>query len=370
MSITGFFQPKDHLDGHDICPGNPMLKGATIFSTGVNFSIASHGVSSVSLCLFPIGSTLPFLTLPLSDHYRFGDVWSVFVFGLSPDDFEYAYCMDSSNFLLDPYATGISGLENWGQRGDSDVFYRGRAQVSSFSWGDTLSPRHPISDLIIYELHLRGFTNDPSSLVAHRVTYLGVVEKIPYLKSLGINAVELLPIFEFDEVENGHMVDGVLHHEYWGYNPVNFFSPKASYASSSSQPGDELRHMIQCLHDNEIEIILDVVYNHTGEAGEDERFFSFKGIDNRTYYILNDHDQYMNYTGCGNTLNANHPMVLQLILDSLRYWVSSYHVDGFRFDLASILCRGTDGNPLDKPPLLDAIANDPLLADVKLIVEP
>lgn len=228
-----------------------------------------------------------------------------------------------------------------------------------------------ISDLIIYELHVRGFTQDSSSGVMHPGTFAGLREKIPYLKELGINAVELMPIFEFDENMNARTVNGKRLLEYWGYNSVNFFSPNTSYASKPEHncEGTELKELIRELHENGIEVILDVVFNHTAEGNELGKTFCFKGFDNKVYYMLTPEGNYYNFSGCGNTLNCNHPIVRQMILECLRYWTINYRVDGFRFDLASILGRHEDGSPLNNPPLLELLAYDPVLRNVKLIAE-
>ena len=228
-----------------------------------------------------------------------------------------------------------------------------------------------MEDLIIYEMHVRGFTKDASSGVAHPGTFHGIMEKIPYLKELGINAVELMPIFEFDEMRDHRVIDGRELLDYWGYNTVSFFAPNTSYASDReyNHVGTELKQLIKTLKENGIEVILDVVFNHTAEGNEDGPFFSFKGIDNNVYYMLTPDGNYYNFSGCGNTVNCNHPVVQQMIVECLRYWVTTYRVDGFRFDLASILGRNEDGTPMDKPPLLQTLAFDPILGDVKLIAE-
>ena len=220
-------------------------------------------------------------------------------------------------------------------------------------------------------MHVRGFSYHPSSGVKHPGTFDGIREKIPYLKELGINAVELMPIFEFDETMNSRRVGGKELLDYWGYNTVGFFAPNSNYASTKehNREGTELKELIRELHDNGIEVILDVVFNHTAEGNEKGPTFCFKGIDNKIYYMLTAEGDYYNFSGCGNTLNCNHPVVRQMILECLRYWIINYRVDGFRFDLASILGRNEDGSPMNKPPLLESLANDPLLSNVKLIAE-
>ena len=243
--------------------------------------------------------------------------------------------------------------------------------VNDFDWGNHVDPVRPIQDLIIYELHVRGFTKDASSGVSHPGTFAGIKEKIPYLKELGITAVELMPVFEFDETMGRREVNGRTLLDYWGYNPVSFFAPNTSYTADKefNREGDELKNLIRELNANGIEVILDVVFNHTAEGNEKGPFFSFKGFDNRVYYMLTPEGWYYNFSGCGNTLNCNHPVVQQMILECLRYWTIEYHVDGFRFDLASILGRNEDGSPMNQPPLLKNLAGDPVLRNVKLIAE-
>ena len=298
------------------------------------------------------------------------------VFDLDICDFEYAYrvdgpCIpekglifDKTKPLLDPYARAVTGQSIWGEQPNQDHEYRARVVVNDFDWGNHVDPVRPIQDLIIYELHVRGFTKDASSGVSHPGTFAGIKEKIPYLKELGITAVELMPVFEFDETMGRREVNGRTLLDYWGYNPVSFFAPNTSYTADKefNREGDEL-------HENGIEVILDVVFNHTAEGNEKGPFFSFKGFDNRVYYMLTPEGWYYNFSGCGNTLNCNHPVVQQMILECLRYWTIEYHVDGFRFDLASILGRNEDGSPMNQPPLLKNLAGDPVLRNVKLIAE-
>ena len=228
-----------------------------------------------------------------------------------------------------------------------------------------------MEDLIIYELHVRGYTKDASSGVKHPGTFDGLKEKIPYLKGLGVNAVELMPVFEFDEMRDARLIDENLLLDFWGYNPVSFFAPNTSYSSSKeyNREGMELKSLIKELHDQNMEVILDVVFNHTAEGNEFGPSFSFKGFDNQIYYMLTPDGHYYNFSGCGNTLNCNHPVVQNMILDCLRYWVIEYRVDGFRFDLASILGRNEDGTPLHQPPLLRSLAFDSILGNEKLIAE-
>jgi glycogen operon protein len=250
--------------------------------------------------------------------------------------------------------------------------------MNDFDWEHDRPLETPIEDLIIYEMHVRGFTRDASSGVAPgmRGTFAGITEKIPYLKALGINCIELMPIYEFDEFEHSkpNPVTGELLMNYWGYSTVGFFSPKAGYASTGknrdgTQVADELKTLVKELHSNGIEIMLDVVFNHTAEGNERGPTISFKGIDNRTYYMLTPEGYYFNFSGTGNTLNCNNPVVRSMVLDALRYWAAEYHIDGFRFDLAAILGRDQNGAPLLNPPLLEQLAYDPILAKCKLVAE-
>lgn len=375
--------PLDRINGYDVRPGFYGINGATALREGVNFTICSMEATNVDLLLYHRGKKEPFAVLPFPKHYRIGGVYSMFVFGLDIFDFEYAYRVDGpyepkkglifdrSKPLLDPYAKAVTGQSVWGEQPNQDHEYRARVVVNDFDWGDHVDPVRPIEDLIIYELHVRGFTKDPSSNVAHPGTFEGIREKIPYLKDLGITAVELMPVFEFDETMGKREVNGRTLLDYWGYNPVSFFSPNTSYTAKKefNREGDELKDLIKDLNSNGIEVILDVVFNHTAEGNENGPFFSFKGFDNRIYYMLTPEGWYYNFSGCGNTLNCNHPVVQQMILECLRYWTIEYHVDGFRFDLASILGRNEDGSPASQPPLLKNLAEDPILRNVKLIAE-
>ncbi len=263
----------------------------------------------------------------------------------------------------------MAGRRFWGDKKAGG--YHARVVRDVFDWGAMPQSTRTMSDLVIYELHVRGFTYHPSSGVRHRGTFAGLAEKIPYLKELGINAVELMPIFEFDETMNSREIDGRMLLDYWGYNTVGFFAPNTSYISADeyNHEGTELKELIKAFHDNGIEVILDVVFNHTAEGNEKGATFCFKGFDNKVYYMLTPDGNYYNFSGCGNTLNCNHPIVRLLILECLRYWTVSYRIDGFRFDLASILGRNEDGSPLNNPPLLELLASDPVLRNVKLIAE-
>lgn len=373
--------PMAEIAGFPVRPGIYDLNGATPLQNGVNFTIHTCGGTSCDLLLFHRAQEEPFAVLPFPEAYKIGDVYSMIVYGLNIDEFEYAYrvdgpycpekglLFDKNKILLDPYAKAVAGQRTWGIRWDHT--YHARVVKDRFDWGDMPQSKKELCDLIIYELHVRDFTHHPSSGVQHRGTFSGLMEKIPYLKELGINAVELMPIFEFDETMNSRTVDGKQLLECWGYNTVGFFAPNSSYAAANEHnlEGTELKTLIKALHDNGIEVILDVVFNHTAEGNEKGNTFSFKGFDNNIYYMLTPDGNYYNFSGCGNTLNCNHPVVQQLILECLRYWTINYRVDGFRFDLASILGRNEDGSPMNNPPLLRTLADDSILSNVKLIAE-
>lgn len=369
------------INGFKVRPGFFDLNGASEFSCGVNFTVhTSHG-TSCDLLLFHPDEEEPYAVIPFPESYKIGDVYSMIVYDLKAEEFEYAYrvdgpydekkglLFDKTKILLDPYAQAVAGQQVWGKKRTRT--YHAKVVRDTFDWGVQPQSSREMSDLIIYELHVRGFTQHPSSGVKHPGTFAGLKEKIPYLKELGINAVELMPIFEFDEMINAREVDGKQLVEYWGYNTVGFFSPNASYAAAEevNNEGTELKELIRELHENGIEVILDVVFNHTAEGNEQGPFFSFKGFDNNIYYLLTPEGHYYNFSGCGNSLNCNHPVVQQMILECLRHWTVHYRVDGFRFDLASILGRDEDGMPMNNPPLLRSLAYDPLLRNVKLIAE-
>lgn len=378
-----FLQPLDTINGFSVRPGFYEMNGATALPNGVNFTIHSQNAVSCELLLFHRGEEEPYAVIPFPAHYRIGRVYSMIVFGLNIYDFEYAYRMDGpydprrglvfdkTKTLLDPYARAVTGQSVWGVNPDWEKGYRARVVVNDFDWGNTKQSLKPMQDLIIYEMHVRGFTKNPSSGVQCPGTFAGIREKIPYLKELGVTAVELMPIFEFDESMGRREVDGRHLLDYWGYNTVGFFAPNTSYTANVeyNREGNELKYLIRDLNANGIEVILDVVFNHTAEGNENGPFFSFKGIDNNVYYMLTPDGYYYNFSGCGNTINCNHPVVQQMILECLRYWVINYRVDGFRFDLASILGRNEDGSPMNHPPLLRNLAEDPVLKDVKLIAE-
>ena len=377
--------PLDVVEGFKIRPGFFRMYGACVASNGVSFTINSHGATRCTLLLFKPQAPKPYARIPFPDSYRIGDTYSMLVYDIKPDEFEYAFSFDGpyepakgllfneENVLLDPYSRAVTGQRKWGEKpeGGKDFEYRARVVKSSFDWGNIKQLEQPFEDLVIYEIHVRGYTKDKSSGVSAPGTFAGLKDKIPYLKDLGINAVELMPIFEFDEVESARVVDGVQLYNYWGYNTVSFFAPNTSYAFNEehNHEGDELKSLIKALKENGIEVILDVVFNHTAEGNEMGPCFSFKGIDNNVYYMLTPDAHYYNFSGCGNVMNCNHPVVRNFIIDCLRHWAIEYRVDGFRFDLASILGRDQNGAPMANPPILESLAFDPVLGKMKLIAE-
>ena len=367
--------------------GKPLPFGASIVPGGVNFSIYSSHATSCELVIFEKHASKPCGIIEFPDEFRIGNVFTMIVFDLDYENMEYGFRMDGpfqpeighrfdkTKILMDPYAKVIGGRDAWGKAPDWDDVYQHRARVcfDDFDWGDDHPLEHPVEDMIVYEAHVRGFTQHPSSGVKHPGTFAALREKIPHLKKLGISCIELMPIHEFDEFENSRKspVDGRLLMNYWGYSNVGFFAPKAGYAATGKfgMQVDELKTLIKELHKNGIEVILDVVFNHTAEGNEKGPYVSYRGIDNKTYYMLTPEGYYYNFSGCGNTLNCNNPIVRNMILDCLRYWVADYHVDGFRFDLASILGRDQSGAPMHSPPLLESLAFDPILGKCKLIAE-
>jgi isoamylase len=374
--------------------GSPMPFGATATRSGINFSLYSKLATEVTLVLFYPGDSEPLLELPLDKaRNRTGNVWHIFLRGVDPR-VEYGYRLDCvpntrphiqrffpEKVLLDPYAKAVVGGEVW--RGDEQrltkmwpVARHRRCVVADdlFEWELDQPLNIPLSESVLYELHVRGFTAHPSSGVSRPGTYIGLTEKIPYLKELGVTAVELLPVAEFEEVEEPRFNPKTRERlvNFWGYQPISFFAPKASYASDPyfGSQVREFKEMVKRFHAAGIEVILDVVFNHSAEGDERGSTSSFRGIDNETYYLLDPRTgRYHDYSGCGNTLNCNHPVVRNMIIDCLHYWVTEMHVDGFRFDLASILGRGQSGEVLSNPPLLESIAGDPVLANTKIIAE-
>jgi len=379
--------PTHQYKGFDIRVGKPLPFGATLVPGGVNFSVYSSHARSCELVLFKKHEPQPYAWIPFPDEFRIGNVFTMVVFDLDYENIEYGFRMegpfdpreghrfDKAKILMDPYAKAIGGRDVWGTEPDWTNVYPHRARVllDDFDWEDDHPLEIPIEDLIIYEMHVRGFTRHPSSGIKHPGTFAGIREKIPYLNGLGVNGIELMPIHEFDEFENSRLspATGQRLMNYWGYSNVGFFAPKAGFAATGKfgMQADELKNLIKELHKNGMELILDVVFNHTAEGNENGPTISYRGIDNKTYYMLTPDGYYYNFTGCGNTLNCNNPIVRNMILDCLRYWATDYHVDGFRFDLASILGRDQNGAPMHSPPLLETLAFDPILGKCKLIAE-
>ena len=374
---------------HDIQTGSSSPLGATLGSGGTNFSLFSRSATAVELLLFAEGDAArPSRTLRLeSQSHRTYHYWHAFVPGVKagqvygyrvhgPQDPARGMRFDSTKVLLDPYGRAVVVPPNYArsaaiQPGDNcaSAMKSVVADPSGYDWEGDAPLKRSAARTIIYEMHVRGFTRHPNSGVkgATRGTYAGLIQKIPYLRELGITAVELLPIFHFDaqDCPPGRV-------NYWGYAPVSFFAPHPAYSSRQDPLGalDEFRDLVKALHRADLEVILDVVFNHTAEGDEQGPTLCFRGLENEAYYMLEpDRSRYANYSGTGNTLNANHPIVRRLILDSLRYWVAEMHVDGFRFDLASILTRDAAGHVLPNPPVLWDIESDPLLAGTKLIAE-
>ncbi len=371
------------IEGFRVRHGDYTLMGATPMNGGVNFTLVSNGAVSCELVLFHRRETEPFCILPIPETYRIGKVYSIFIFDLEIENLEYSYRLDGpydpsrglyfskDNLILDPYAKAVVGQHKWGQSKNLQGNYHARVVENKFNWHYNPILTRAMEDSIIYELHVRGFTMHSSSGVRNPGTFQGIIDKIPYLKELGITAVELMPVFEFDETRNARNVNNRRLWEYWGYNTVAYFAPNTSYAASAeyNTEGNELKRMIRKLNANGIEVILDVVFNHTAEGDETGAVINFKGLDNNIFYLLDDKKRYLNYSGCGNTVNCNDPQVQDYIVRCLRYWVIEYHISGFRFDLASIMTRGEDGRPLQDPPIIRRIVNDPVLSSTKLIAE-
>ena len=378
--------PTHECAGYRLRSGRTFPFGASFVPGGVNFSVYSSHAAACTLVLFRQGQPEPLVEIPFPENFRIGNVFAMTVFDLDYENLEYGYRMDGpfepanghrfdrTKVLLDPYARAVAGRDLWGAEPTWDRLglYRGRLVFEDFDWGGDRPLQTPIEDLIIYEMHVRGFTRHPSAGVKFPGTFAGVREKIPYLKELGVNCVELMPLCEFDEFENSRPgPDGNLLMNYWGYSTVGFFAPKAGYAAAGKygMQVDELKALVKELHNNRIEVFLDVVFNHTSEGNERGPCVSLRGIDNKTYYMLTPEGFYYNFSGTGNTLNCNNPVVRSLVIDCLRYWAAEYHIDGFRFDLASVLGRDPSGAPMTNPPLLESLAFDPVLAHCKLIAE-
>lgn len=389
-------------------PGTPLPLGASVAEGGVNFSVFSRNATKVFLEFYSASEdSEPYAQVEFSpSENRTGDIWHAFVPGIKPGSL-YLFRVDGPfepskghrfnvhQRLFDPYAKTITPVSvfynlppDYSAPLDKNDIEHGKNQCAkvfpkcvvidneNFDWQGDRPINRPLSESVIYEVHLKGFTAGKNAGVSCPGTYAGFIEKIPYLKDLGITAVELLPIFEFDEFENSNVNPrtGERMKNYWGYSTINFFSPKASFAADKTPGGcvNEFKTLVRELHKAGIEVILDVVFNHTAEGNEHGVALNFRGFENSVYYTLvgSHKEYYMNFSGCGNTMNCNHPIVRNFIIDSLRYWVLNYHVDGFRFDLASILSRGQEGELLKFPPLTNAIAEDPVLGKTKIIAEP
>ena len=390
----------------EVLEGSPKKLGAYPTDEGVNLAVYSKTAERVVLDLFDSpDSKQPAVSLELNPAVnKTGSVWHVFVKGLKAGSL-YLYRVDGpynppaghrfnfNKYLLDPYAKafskgsvfrsynlqrerGLAGIENGKLSDLSDFPKCVVVDDDDFDWQGDKPLNIPLDKSVIYETHLKGFTASKTSSVENPGTYKGFIQKIPYLKELGITAVEFLPIFEFDENENGNIdpKTGEKLKNFWGYSTIGFFAPKTTY-SADLTPGSsvkEFKELVRELHKAGIEVILDVVYNHTAEGNDHGYTFSFRGFENSAYYLLVPHEKqyYTNFSGCGNTVNASHPVAANLIMDSLRYWVSEMHVDGFRFDLASALCRNQQGGMQGFPYLTNAISEDPILANTKIIAEP
>jgi isoamylase len=379
---------RNHIEEQEMKNGSPYPIGASVTSTGVNFSVFSYHATGAELLLFDTEDAIqPSHIISLTPGTgRTSHYWHVHLAGIGPGQLygyrisgtyapELGHRFDPEKILLDPYARAISTKNyqrNAAVRSGDNTASSAKsvvADLSAYDWEDDRPLHHPFSSTVLYEMHVGGFTRNANSNVTEekRGTYAGLVEKIPYLKDLGITAVELMPIFQFDSQDAPAGLEN-----YWGYSPMSFFAPHAGYSSRSDPLGclDEFRDMVKALHRAGIEVILDVVYNHTAEDGANGPTFSFKGLDNRFYYLLSDDlSQYADYTGTGNTLNTNFSVVRRMIGDSLRYWASEMHVDGFRFDLAAVLTRDQHGKSADDAPILWEIDSDPVLAGRKLIAE-
>ena len=362
--------------------GKHLLNGGQPFKNGANFTLSSVDGKSCHLLIFKKNKNKPCIKIDFPENFKIGNTWNMYVKGINWSEYDYAYSIDGdfkpskglhfnkNNILLDPYAFKINGRNDWGKSNKNII--KCEIDYKPFDWEEDKPLNIDIKDIILYEMHIRGFTKHFTSKVKNSGTFDGVLEKIPYLKSLGVNAVELMPIFEFDEMQNtwhNPETDEALKN-YWGYSTIGFFAPKSGYASNKENTVNELKTLIKELHKEGIEVWLDVVFNHTAEMGNDGPIISFRGIDNRTYYMLDENGEPYNFTGCGNTINCNNPIVQEFILDSLKFWATEYHIDGFRFDLASILTRDSEGNLLKNPPIVESITHNKILSNCKLVAEP
>ena len=380
--------PATSSPGYQVSRGAPLPLGVTTHRQGVNFAIFSKHATSCTLVLFTAGADDPFVEYALNPRSnRTGQVWHAFVEGLDtgaqygyrfemqPNPNPQVYRFNPSEVLLDPYAQVLSHGGGWAEFPPGKRPYRNSVAIENhFDWGADHPLNIPLVDSVIYEVHVRSFTRHPASGVKHPGTFDALIEKIPYLAKLGVTAVELLPVCEFEESDTDRVnpFSGEPLLNLWGYQTTAFFAPNTAYSSNRAD-GEQVREfkrLVKAMHEAGIEVILDMVFNHTAEGDERGSTWSFRGIDNPTYYIVDpESGRYLNYSGCGNTVNCNNPVVRDFIRDCLHYWVMEMHVDGFRFDLAAILGRGQDGSVLKNPPLLERLAYDPVLADIKLIAE-
>jgi glycogen operon protein len=371
-----------------IARGRSLPLGTMATPDGVNFAVLSRNATAVCLVIYGLDDGRdPLAEVALHPRRnRTGNHWHILVQGLPPS-FCYGWRVDGprspvhrfdpSVVLIDPAARALSGGAVWGRSDEPNQRFTTRRTVylpRSFNWQEDAPHLTPWEDSILYELHVRGFTCHPSSGVRHPGTFAGLIEKVPYLRALGVTAVELLPIHEFDECDCDFFDPDSWQRlrNFWGYNSIAFAAPKASYAASGADHGQhlEFREMVRALHAAGIEVILDVVFNHTGEGDQRGRTYSYRGLDNSLYYMLGPDGRYLNFSGCGNTVNCNNPLVRDLIMSNLRFWVADTHIDGLRFDLASVLGRDEDGQVMVEPPVIEMIAEDGVLADTKLIAEP
>jgi glycogen operon protein len=370
--------------------GKPFPLGCSPSDQGINLAVFSNHAGIMNLILYTNDPDQSLISVSLDPQKnRTKHIWHIEIKGL-PEKFEYGYQLSNDNhssisndkistiaILMDPYARAFSGKDTWGKRISDQPgtnIYRSLYVEDPFDWEGDRPLNIPLTDTIIYELHVRGYTKHSSSEVNAPGTYSGLIEKIPYLKSLGITAIELLPINEFDEtgIQRTNPLTGEQLLNFWGYDPLGYFAPKASFAAQSLHGAyiNEFKQLVKAMHGAGIEVILDIVFNHTGEGSRDHPSFSYRGLADSTYYMIDKNSgHYYNFTGCGNTVNCNHPVVRKMILDVLRYWVTDMHVDGFRFDLASILSRADDGSVLENPPVIEEISHDPVLSKTKLIAE-
>lgn len=367
-------------------PGNPLPMGANPACNGIQFSLFSRNATSVELLFFDeVDEIEPASILNLDPvQNRTGDLWHIHVYGVEPGQL-YLYRVngphnpkeghrfDPDAWLLDPYAKALTHTRPW-KGWKKELMPKCVVINDEFDWEGDKPLNYELQDCIIYETHLAGLTRHPSSHAAYPGTFQEVTGLIPYFRKLGITSLEFLPIQEFNphEIIRRHPITGKHLTNYWGYSTVAFFAPASQYAADKSREGSvrEFKEMVKALHKGGIEVILDIVFNHTAEGNEEGPTFSFRGLDNSIYYILSEQkEHYMNFSGCGNTMNCNHPLLRSLIIDCLRYWVTEMHVDGFRFDLGSILGRDSSGNLMENPPIIERIAEDPVLRNTKLIAE-